>query len=99
MEGIGGERGSFSRYFNNGCVSRSPKTFRAAVILTHTSSAFDADESKGGNGEVDCRCKGIERELANARSSSRFANAQGARLSSLRNLLNSVIKGFLIMLV
>lgn len=79
-KGDQGERG-FPRYFNNGCVSHSPKTFLcAAVILTHTSSAFDADESKGGNGVlgVDCRCKGVERGLANAQSSSRFANAQGA---------------------
>lgn len=79
---------------------RIDRKLSTAVILTHTSSAFDADESKGGNGvlEESCRRAGGWKGFSST-NAELVAFCKRSRRSTAWNLLNSVIKGFLIMLV
>lgn len=86
-EGEGGGDGETFRDISTTAAFRIDRKLSTAVILTHTSSAFDADESKGGNGVLEESCRhrgggeGTERGLVRrTRNSSRFVNAQGARL-------------------
>lgn len=58
----GGGGGKTFRDISTTTAFRIDRKLSMAVILTHTSSAFDADESKGGNGvlEESCRRRGLK---------------------------------------